>query len=94
MSVRDSYTKTRAQLHNNGSIMSRPSEDIITYKILNGLALKNLANFLVLHQPNANRRLRSNATENLRLHWPVFRTKNYGGRAFHLVHARFGMTFS
>lgn len=53
---------------------------LLIHKVFNGLAPKYLADLLVLRQPN--RRLRSNATDNLRLDRPVFRTKNYGGQAF------------
>ena len=51
---------------------------LITYKVLNGLAPSYLPE--LIDQPV--RRLRSNANDRLRLHRPMFRTKNYGGRAF------------
>ena len=53
---------------------------LLTYKTLNGLVSKYLSDLITLHHPN--RRLRSNNNNSLRLYRPVFRTKNYGGRAF------------
>ena len=57
---------------------------LITYEVFNGLAPSYLAEVINLHQPA--RHLRSNANDHLHLHKPMFRTKNYGGHAFHLVH--------
>ena len=53
---------------------------LITYKGLNGLALKYLSDQLDIHQPV--RSLRSNVNNNLRLHRLMFKTTNYGSRAF------------
>ena len=53
---------------------------LITYKVLNGLTLKYLSDLLNIHQPV--RSLRSNVNDNLRLHRPMFKTKNYGSHTF------------
>lgn len=60
--------------------------NLLTYKVLIGLAPDYLSDLITLHVPA--RRLRSNANDNLRLLEPRCKTKNYGDRAFSICAPR------